>query len=50
MRIIIVGGGPGGVAAAVRAAQLGAQAAVVESGNLGGVCMNEGCVPLRVLV
>lgn len=49
MRIIIIGGGPGGVAAAVRAAQLGAQATVVESGNLGGVCLNLGCVPLRVL-
>lgn len=49
MRIIIIGGGPGGVAAAVRAAQLDAHVTVVESENLGGVCMNLGCVPLRVL-
>jgi dihydrolipoamide dehydrogenase len=48
-KIVIMGGGPGGVAAAIRARQLGAEAALVELGDLGGVCMNAGCIPLRIL-
>jgi len=43
--VIVVGGGAGGVAAALRAAQLGAKVAVVEEKHLGGLCMNRGCVP-----
>ena len=43
--VIVVGGGAGGVAAAIRAAQLGAKVAVVEENKLGGQCMNRGCVP-----
>jgi dihydrolipoamide dehydrogenase len=43
--VIVIGGGAGGVAAAIRAAQLGAKVAVVEKDKLGGLCMNSGCVP-----
>lgn len=43
--IIVLGGGAGGVPAAIRAAQLGANVAVIESHELGGQCMNRGCVP-----
>jgi dihydrolipoamide dehydrogenase len=43
--VIVLGGGAGGVAAAVRAAQLGGKVAVVEDKFLGGLCMNRGCVP-----
>ena len=43
--VIVVGGGAGGVAAALRAAQLGGKVAVVEEKHLGGLCMNRGCVP-----
>jgi dihydrolipoamide dehydrogenase len=43
--VIVVGGGAGGVAAAIRSAQLGAKVAVVEENKLGGQCMNRGCVP-----
>jgi dihydrolipoamide dehydrogenase len=43
--LIVLGGGPGGVAAAVRAAQLGGRVAVVEDKFLGGLCVNRGCVP-----
>src|SRR5215218_8932979 len=47
--VIVVGGGPAGVTAALRASELGAKVALVESGNLGGTCTNDGCVPTRVL-
>ncbi len=43
--VIVIGGGPGGVAAAVRASQLGGKVALVEPHALGGFCMNRGCVP-----
>jgi dihydrolipoamide dehydrogenase len=43
--VIVIGGGAGGVAAAIRAAQLGGKVAVVEGNKLGGLCMNSGCVP-----
>jgi dihydrolipoamide dehydrogenase len=43
--VIVVGGGAGGVAAAIRAAQLGGKVSVVEGNKLGGLCMNSGCVP-----
>ena len=45
----MIGGGPAGVTAALRARELGASVALVERGNMGGVCTNDGCVPTRVL-
>ncbi|HYZ32734.1 MAG TPA: dihydrolipoyl dehydrogenase [Crenalkalicoccus sp.] len=48
--LIIVGGGPGGYVAAVRAAQLGMKTAVVERENLGGICLNWGCIPTKALL
>jgi glutathione reductase (NADPH) len=47
--VLVVGGGPAGMAAAERAAELGAKTAVVERSALGGTCLNSGCVPTRVL-
>src|SRR5215470_1081990 len=47
--IVILGGGPAGVTAALRARELGASVALVERGNLGGICSNDGCVPTRAL-
>lgn len=47
--ISIIGGGPAGVTAALRARELGATTALIERGNLGGTCTNDGCVPTRVL-
>ena len=47
--IVVIGGGPAGVTAALRACELGATVALVERGHLGGVCTNDGCVPTRVL-
>ena len=48
--IIILGGGPGGYVAAIRAAQLGMKAAVVEREHLGGICLNWGCIPTKALL
>jgi dihydrolipoamide dehydrogenase len=48
--IIVLGGGPGGYVAAIRAAQLGLKAAVVERENLGGICLNWGCIPTKALL
>jgi pyruvate/2-oxoglutarate dehydrogenase complex dihydrolipoamide dehydrogenase (E3) component len=47
--VVIVGGGPAGVTAALRARELGATTALVERARLGGTCTNDGCVPTRVL-
>ncbi len=47
--VVIVGGGPAGVTAALRARELGASVALVERGKMGGTCTNDGCVPTRVL-
>ncbi len=47
--VVVMGGGPAGVMAALRARELGAEVALVERGNMGGVCTNDGCVPTRVL-
>src|SRR6478672_1718128 len=47
--VIVIGGGPAGVTAALRARELGAGVALVERGLLGGTCTNDGCVPTRVL-
>jgi len=48
--LVVVGGGPGGYVAAIRAAQLGMQAAVVERDQLGGICLNWGCIPTKALL
>ncbi|HLR21298.1 MAG TPA: dihydrolipoyl dehydrogenase [Tissierellaceae bacterium] len=48
--VIIIGGGPGGYVAAIKAAQLGSKVAVVEKGELGGVCLNWGCIPTKTLL
>lgn len=48
-KIIIIGGGPGGYIAAVRAAGLGADVTVVEKENLGGTCLNWGCIPSKIM-
>ena len=48
--VIIIGGGPGGYAAAIRCAQRGAQAALVEKGEIGGTCLNRGCIPSKALL
>ena len=47
--VVIVGGGPAGVTAALRAREIGAKTALVERNTLGGTCTNDGCVPTRVL-
>src|SRR5436189_746007 len=48
--IVIVGGGPGGYVAAIRAAQLGMKTAVVEREHMGGICLNWGCIPTKALL
>ena len=48
--VVIIGGGPGGYVAAVRARQLGLKVALVEKENLGGVCLNWGCIPTKSLL
>lgn len=48
--LTVIGGGPGGYVAALRAAQLGAKVVLVEKDSLGGVCLNEGCIPTKTLV
>jgi pyruvate/2-oxoglutarate dehydrogenase complex dihydrolipoamide dehydrogenase (E3) component len=47
--IVVIGGGPAGVTAALRASELGASVALVERARLGGTCTNDGCVPTRML-
>jgi dihydrolipoamide dehydrogenase len=48
--VVIIGSGPGGYVAAVRAGQLGLKTAIVEAGPLGGVCLNVGCIPTKALL
>ena len=48
--LVVVGGGPGGYVAAIRAAQLGMNTALVESDHLGGICLNWGCIPTKALL
>ena len=48
--VVVVGGGPGGYVAAIRAAQLGLSACVVEKEHLGGICLNWGCIPTKALL
>ena len=49
-RIIIIGGGPGGYVAAIKAAQSGAETHLIEAGRLGGTCLNIGCIPTKSLL
>lgn len=48
--LIVLGAGPGGYVAAIRAAQLGLKAAIIESTHLGGICLNWGCIPTKALL
>lgn len=48
--LVVIGGGPGGYVAAIRAAQLGMKVALVEANHLGGICLNWGCIPTKALL
>ena len=48
--LIVIGAGPGGYVAAIRAAQLGLKTAIVEREHLGGICLNWGCIPTKALL
>src|SRR5918997_251052 len=48
--VIVIGAGPGGYVAAIRAAQLGLKTAVVDREHLGGICLNWGCIPTKALL
>lgn len=48
--LAVIGSGPGGYVAAIRAAQLGLKTAVIEKAELGGVCLNWGCIPTKALL
>ena len=48
--VLVIGGGPGGYVAAIRAAQLGAHVGLIEERELGGVCLNRGCIPAKTLL
>src|SRR5436190_14756267 len=48
--VIVIGSGPGGYVAAIRASQLGLKTAIVERSELGGICLNWGCIPTKALL
>ncbi|HPM59144.1 MAG TPA: FAD-dependent oxidoreductase, partial [bacterium] len=48
--LAVIGSGPGGYVAAIRAAQLGLNTVVIEKAELGGVCLNWGCIPTKALL
>ena len=48
--LVVIGSGPGGYVAAIRAGQLGLRTAIVESAEIGGVCLNWGCIPSKALL
>ena len=48
--LLVIGGGPGGYVAAIRAAQLGISTTLVEGDNVGGTCLNIGCIPSKALI
>ncbi|MFA5353738.1 MAG: FAD-dependent oxidoreductase, partial [Thermodesulfovibrionales bacterium] len=50
MRLTVIGAGPGGYVAALKAAQLGAEVTVIEDTEAGGTCLNRGCIPTKALV
>ncbi len=49
-RVVIIGGGPGGYVAAIRASQLGAKVTLIEKDKIGGTCLNRGCIPTKSLL
>jgi dihydrolipoamide dehydrogenase len=49
-KIVVIGGGPGGYVAAIRAAQLGAKVTLIEKDKIGGTCLNRGCIPTKSLL
>src|ERR1700730_14161787 len=48
--VVVIGSGPGGYVAAIRASQLGFKTAIVEKESLGGICLNWGCIPTKALL
>ena len=48
--VIVIGSGPGGYPAAIRASQLGFKTAIIEKESLGGICLNWGCIPTKALI
>ena len=48
--VVVIGAGPGGYVAAIRASQLGLKTAVIEREHLGGICLNWGCIPTKALL
>ncbi|MCK5296618.1 MAG: FAD-dependent oxidoreductase, partial [Alphaproteobacteria bacterium] len=48
--VVVIGAGPGGYVAAIRATQLGMKTAIIEREHLGGVCLNWGCIPTKALL
>ena len=48
--VVVIGAGPGGYVSAIRASQLGLKTAIVEKNELGGVCLNVGCIPSKALL
>ncbi len=46
--VLVIGGGPGGYAAGIRASQLGGNVAIIEKGEIGGTCVNRGCIPSKI--
>jgi len=48
--VLVLGAGPGGYVAAIRAAQLGRKVTLVDAGTPGGTCLNAGCIPLKALL
>ena len=48
--VVVIGSGPGGYVAAIRAAQLGFKTAIIERESLGGICLNWGCIPTKALL
>jgi dihydrolipoamide dehydrogenase len=50
MKLAVIGAGPGGYVAALKAAQLGAEVTVIEDTEVGGTCLNKGCIPTKALL
>jgi dihydrolipoamide dehydrogenase len=50
IHVVVIGGGPGGYPAAIRAAQIGAQVTIIENRDMGGTCLNRGCIPTKALL
>ena len=48
--VVVIGAGPGGYVAAIKAGQKGLKTALIEKGNFGGTCLNIGCIPTKTLI